>query len=414
MPDPSSRRRVRRRRVIGALLAAPVAAHVGPSFAEHTSHKPDPKARPQLAVSAAFAPNGDLWMVALDQQRRLTLRVSRDDGRTWGAPRVIETGDDTIAADGENRPKIAFGPNHWVVLAYTQPLAKPYTGEIRMLRSSNGGRTFSAPFTVHHDRQMITHRFESITFDSTGALHTLWIDKRDAEGARRAEGAGPAAKSAYAGAAVYRNVSTDGGATFGPDLKLAEHSCECCRIALAPDTTGGIVALWRHVFDVNVRDHAFARIAPRGVKSGPPVRASFDEWTIDACPHHGPGLAEAADGGFHAVWFGEHNGEAAVRYARLSADGQPLGEARSLPDPLAEHATVASAGQNLAIMWRSFDGTVTRLGAMVSIDGGKTFDMRELAVSADDNDHPLLVRKGSNLYAVWRTMKEIRVERLVS
>jgi len=399
--------------VIGAVLAAPVVAHVGRSLAEHTSHKPDPKARPQLAISAAFAPNGDLWIVALDPQRRLSLRVSRDDGRTWSAPRVIETGHDTIAADGENRPKIAFGPNHWVVLAYTQPLAKPYTGEIRMLRSSNSGRTFSAPFTVHHDRQMITHRFESITFDSTGALHTLWIDKRDAEAARRAEGAGASAKSAYAGAAVYRNVSTDGGATFGPDLKLAEHSCECCRIALAPDATGGIVALWRHVFDVNVRDHAFARIAPRGVKSATPVRASFDDWTIDACPHHGPGLAEASDGGFHAVWFGERNGETAVRYARLSAEGQPVGETRALPDPLAEHATVASTGQNLAILWRSFDGTVTRLGALVSTDGGKTFDMREVAASAEDNDHPLLVRKGRNLYAVWRTMKEIRVERLV-
>jgi hypothetical protein len=97
----------------------------------------------------------------------------------------------------------------------------------------------------------------------------------------------------------------------------------------------------------------------------------------------------------------------------LSAEGQPIGEVLSLPDPLAEHATVASAGQNLAILWRSFDGAATRLGAMVSADGGRTFDMREVATSAEDNDHPLLVRKGSNLYAIWRTMKEIRVERLV-
>jgi hypothetical protein len=144
-----------------------------------------------------------------------------------------------------------------------------------------------------------------------------------------------------------------------------------------------------------------------------PVRASFDGWAIDACPHHGPGIAVAEGGGFHAVWFGDRNGEAAVRYARLSPDGQPLGEARALPDPMAEHATIASAGSALAILWRSFDGTLTRLGAMVSVDGGKTFDMREVASSADENDHPLLVRNGRSLFALWRTSKEIRVERLV-
>jgi hypothetical protein len=406
--------RAGRRRVVGALVAATFSARVGRAAAEHAPHKASKKGpRPQLAINAAFAPNGDLWLVGLDEQQRLTVRVSRDDGRTWGTPHVLDTGKDVIAAEGEARPKIAFGPNNWVVLAYTQPLSRPYTGEIRMLRSTNGGRTFSAPFTVHQDRQVITHRFESIAFDASGALHTLWIDKRDGEAVRKAEGAGPMAKTSYAGAAVYRNVSLDGGATFGPDTRVADHSCECCRIALAPDTTGGIVALWRHVYDTNVRDHAFARIAPRGEKSGVPVRASFDGWAIDACPHHGPGLAVAEGGGFHAVWFGDRNGEAAVRYARLSPDGQPLGEARALPDPMAEHATIASAGSALAILWRSFDGTQTRLGAMVSVDGGKTFDMREVASSADENDHPLLVRNGRSLFALWRTSKEIRVERLV-
>lgn len=415
MAGRSAAKPLTRRRVVGALLATPLAAGGPAARAQHDGHQKGAgkAARPQLAIGAAFAPNGDLWIVGLDDLRRLTVQVSRDDGRTWGTARVIDIGKDTVAADGENRPKIAFGPHGWVVVSYTQPLARPYTGEIRMLRSADGGRTFSAPFTVHQNRQLITHRFESIFFDATGALHTLWIDKRDAEAARAAEPAAAAAKSAYAGAAVYRNVSFDGGASFGPDIRLADHSCECCRIALAPDTTGGVVAMWRHVFEGNVRDHAFARIAPRGEKAGHPVRASFDGWAIDACPHHGPGLASAAGGGFHAVWFGERDGEPAVRYARLSADGQPVGEVRALPDPLAEHATLASAGDALAILWRSFDGTLTRLGAMVSFDAGKTFDLREVATTTEDNDHPLLVRKGAQLHAIWRTAREVRVDRLV-
>jgi hypothetical protein len=404
---------VSRRRVAAALGLSVVGLPVV-GRAQHAGHeKGAGKApRPALAVSAAFGPKGDLWVVGLDDKRRLTLWTSSDDGHKWRSPRYLDMGKDVIAADGENRPKIVFGPRGWVVIAYTQPLAKPYTGEIRMLRSADGGRTFSAPFTVHRDRQVITHRFESVAFDATGALHAFWIDKRDAEAAR-AEAGEAAAKSAYLGAAVYRNTSTDGGATFGPDTRLAEHSCECCRIALAPDSTGGLAALWRHVFEGNVRDHAFARIAPRGKSASTAVRATFDEWTIDACPHHGPGLAAAADGGFHAVWFGEHAGESAVRYARLDEDGKPLGEPLALPDPFAEHATVASAGESLALAWRSFDGSVTRLTALLSLDGGKTFEPREVARTEGDNDHPLLVRKDRQLFAVWRTTKEMRVERLL-
>ncbi len=339
------------------------------------------------------------------------LNINTDGRRTWRAARVLDTGRDTIAAEGEARPKIAFGPNGWVVIAYTQPLALPYTGEIRAIRSADGGRTWHGPFTVHHDRQVITHRFQSLAFDATGALHVLWIDKRDAEAARRAAPTPAAAKTAYAGAAVYRTVSLDGGATFGADQLVAHNSCECCRIALAPTPEGGLAALWRHVYDGNVRDHAFARIAPRGESATAAIRASFDGWKIDACPHHGPGLARAAGGGYHAVWFGDRDGVAAARYARLAADGTP-GHARELPDPGAEHATLATVGETLAIAWRSFDGNVNRLRVLRSIDAGRTFEMREVAQSAGDNDHPLLLTQGTTLLALWRTQEEVVVERL--
>jgi len=363
--------------------------------------------RAGLAMSAVFAPDGSLWIVGLNDRRQLFVQRSSDNGARWSAPRVIDTGHDAIAAEGENRPKLAFGPNRWVVISYTQPLSKPYTGEIRMLRSTDGGASFSSPFTVHRDRQLITHRFESIAFDSTGALHTLWIDKRDLEAANRKDGEG-----AYAGAAIYRNVSLDGGRTFGPDIKLADHSCECCRIALAPAPSGGLAVMWRHVFAGNVRDHAFSTIAAGGGTASGVRRASFDEWTIDACPHHGPGLARGTAGTYHAVWFGIRNDEPAIRYARLDAQGAPRGPALALPDAGAEHADVDCIGANVAIVWRSFDGARTRYSAWISNDDGRTFATRALGSTEDESDHPFLVRRDRQLFAIWRTRKEVRVERV--
>jgi hypothetical protein len=369
-------------------------------------------------VGAAFAPDGGLWVVGLNPARRLFVQRSPDEGATWQAARLLDIGTDVVSADGENRPKIAFGPSGQAVITYTQPLSRPYTGEIRMLRSADAAQSFSAPFTVHRDRQLITHRFESVAFDAQGVLHTVWVDKRD-QALQKGSGA------AYRGAAIYRNESRDGGQTFGPDLKVADHSCECCRIALAPAPGGGLAALWRHVFAPNERDHAFATFgAPAKGAADPqavtqaavvraPVRATWDRWALDACPHHGPGLAPAAAGGYHAVWFGIRGGVPAVRYGRLDAQGAPAGEVQALPDVSAEHADIASAEQSVAIVWRSFDGEATRLRAWVSSDDGRTFQLRELSRSTDDNDHPRLVRQERNVFVVWRTLKEVRVHRVL-
>ena len=392
----------------------------------HAPAGPGQRRPPPLAMGAAFSPAGELWLVALDDKRRLFVQTSADEGRSWREPRVLDTGTDRIAADGETRPKLVFGPAGQAVISYTQLFFKPGAGQIRLLRSDDGGRSFSAAATVHQDRQLISHSLESVAFDARGTLHTLWVDKRDPERLARAaaaalpparagaSGTGPGRvgpKVDYRGAAIYRNESVDGGKNFGPDIKLADHSCECCRIALAPASDGSLVALWRHVFAPNVRDHAFAALAAPPLAE--PVRATFDQWAVEACPHQGPGLAAAQGGGYHAVWFGVRGGEGRVRYGRLDASGAPLGDVRSLPDERAEHASVESAGAQVAITWRSYDGQATRWRAWVSADEGRSFALRELGRATEDNDHALLARRGAEIFALWRTTQGVRVERLV-
>ena len=403
----ASQARVRRRLLAAAAAAVPGMAFGNGAGAGHAPGRV--AARPALACSAAVAPDASLWLTGLDEQGRLFVQQRSLEGALsqsrWTQRRVLDIGSDRVAADGESRPKIAFGPNGWVVIAWTQPLARPYTGEIRMIRSEDGGRSFSAPFTVHQDRQIITHRFESIAFDARGRLHVVWVDKRDAEAARKAG-------KPYVGAAIYRTLSDDGARSFGPDTLLAAHSCECCRIALAPAPDGGLVAMWRHVFDRNIRDHAFAIVGDLSRPAGPPARATQDLWALDACPHHGPGLTPAQSGGFHAVWFGERQGLQQVRYGRLTESGVPSGAWRALPDPGAEHADLASSGQRLAIVWRSFDGQATVLKAWISDDDGVNFVQRTLARSTQNTDHPRVLAHQGQLMALWRTSSEVFLENL--
>jgi hypothetical protein len=376
--------------------------------------KPARKPKSQLGIGTAFAPDGSLWWVGLNADNQLVIHSApaATTPQQWSAPRVIDIGGDPVSADGENHPKLLFGPNNTVLIAYTQPLAKPNTGFVRMLRSTDGGKTFSKPYTVHTDRQEITHRFESIGFDAKGVLHAIWIDKRDLEAAPKVGN-----KSSYRGAAIYRAFSLDGGATFGPDLKVADHSCECCRIAVAQGNDGAMNAMWRHVYEPDVRDHAFAALGATTTAPAATVRATFDEWHVNGCPHHGPGLVAAAEGGFHTVWFGirQQDGASAsgVRYARLKADGSPDAQTvRRLPDDRAEHADVMAQGQRVAIVWRSSAGLQTTLKAWLSSDGGKTFTERTLAQVQGDNDFARPVQHGARMAVVWRNPKEVQVYEL--
>jgi len=389
-------------------LVALVLVWVGGSAQAQPARKP----RPQLGIGVAFAPDGALWWVGLNAENQLVIQSAPAAATPpqWSPPRVIDIGGDPVSADGENHPKLLFGPDNTVLIAYTKPLPN-FAGFVRLLRSTDGGKTFAPPTTVHADRQEITHRFESIGFDAKGVLHALWIDKRDLEAAPKQGN-----KSSYRGAAIYRASSTDGGATFGPDTKVADHSCECCRIALAQGSDGVLNAMWRHVYEPDVRDHAFTALGTTAVPT-PLVRATFDEWHVNGCPHHGPGLAAAADGGFHTVWFGvrQQDGAAAsgVRYAHLRADGSPDARTvRRLPDDRAEHASVMAHGQRVAVVWRSSDGMVSTLKAWLSTDGGKTFTERKLAQIQGDNDFARPVQHGARMAVVWRNPKEVQVHAL--
>lgn len=394
-----------------------------PALAHHNTPAASDKAAAPYSGSA-FAPDGALWSVQLNTQGHLSVSVSRDDGQSWLPERVLETGSDHIKTSGESPPKIAFGPNRIVLISYAQPLAKKFTAEIRLLRSTDGGATFAPPVTLHQDRQVISHSYAAMAFDAKGALHTVWIDSRDKAAItaanENAEKTGQP-KTDYRGVSLYRNISLDGGASFGPDSKLSDYSCECCRIALAQTADGQIAALWRHLTLPNIRDHAFAVLStatPAAASATAvtplpePVRASFDNWAIDACPHHGPALSMAAGGGYHAVWFGERAGLTQVRYGKLDQNGHPTGAVIALPDDKAEHADILSSGNKLAIVWRSYDGSAMHLKAWISDDDGQHFMLKDIARTKLDSDYPQLLSKNGKIFVIWNTTGKRHVEAL--
>jgi hypothetical protein len=384
-----------------AILAALLGAQPTPAAAHDGAHGHREGGAP-LAASAAFDAEGGLWAASLEGER-LVVRRSADFGRSWSAPRTVVGAPERVAAEGDARPKLALGPAGEIYLSWTRPLSKPYTGEIRFARSLDGGRSFSPPFTVHTDRQEITHRFDALAVARDGRVIVVWIDKRDQEAAR-------SRGVAYRGAAVYYAVSDDRGASFRGDFKVAEHSCECCRIALAPLADGSVAALWRHVFAPNLRDHALAVLAADGRASGM-RRATFDDWRVDACPHHGPSLGVDSAGRLHAVWFTGAAGREGVHYGRLLEHG--IAGERRIGGESAAHADLATSGARVAIAWKEFDGARSHLRAMVSDDGGESWREVELAATDGASDQPRVLAWRGRFFVFWNTQHEPLLVRTV-
>lgn len=384
----------------GVLLPAVVLALVvqGAQAADAMpTMRPAKAARPELGSSAVFAPDGTLLAVAKQGEHVMVYRSS-DEGRSWSPLAVVNAQPEAISADGENRPKIAFAADGGLLVSWTHPFPKPNTGSIRFARATDG-QTFSPVQTVHRDSAEITHRFESLLVMPDNRVILAWIDKRDLEAAK-------ANKAPWRGAGIYAAVSSDGGRSFQPEHKLADHSCECCRVTSAIDADGAPLFMWRHVFEPNERDHALARLKPDGTVESV-QRATFDRWKVDGCPHHGPSLVVDERGVRHAVWFNQKDGAGRVFYGRLAAGSDIAVEGqRQVGGPRAAHADMAVAPGKLAIAWKEFDGERTQLRGLMSADGGDSFSEIALAATDGASDQARVVRRQDQLFVFWRTEKE--------
>ena len=85
------------------------------------------------------------------------------------------------------------------------------------------------------------------------------------------------------------------------ETRVATNVCFCCKTAIVTNDADVFVA-WRHLFDGGVRDIAVAHSSDGGLTFGQPVRASADNWKIDACPDDGPAMAIDGVGILHIVW----------------------------------------------------------------------------------------------------------------
>jgi hypothetical protein len=268
---------------------------------------------------------------------------------------------------------------------------------------------------VHSDRAEITHRFDSLNVAPDGKLTVSWVDKRDLIAAK-------AAGKKYDGAAIYYAISTDKGASFNLEQKLADSSCECCRIVTTNKPDGTVVALWRHVFEGSERDHMIAEIPTKEPSKTSaleannhevPRRATFGHWVIDGCPHHGAALASGGEGkhwwGYHMAYFDGNDKNPGLYYSRMdgvawaSTPPKKFGNNKNQEG----HPALLAIGEKVWLVWREInEGKATILGKFSEDDGKSWTEAKEWLTTNDKADYPILIQHKRMPYLVWNTQKE--------
>lgn len=313
----------------------------------------------QGVVSAA-------WVEEDKETRVILFARSEQPGGPIGRPVPVNQPTENVYYRQESPALAVLGNEVFVTWSQTHPKItpdKPFAGELRLSKSSDGGRTFSPSILVNDDNQVGQHAFDALQAARDGTLHMAWIDGR--EGKKEP------------GTFVAR--STDHGHTISRNLKIDDDTCVCCRTAVTTSADGTVYVAWRKIFDGNIRETVISRSMDAGETFSPPVIVGNDRWVYPACPHRPASLGIDRQGRLYVVWYTEGSDETPAIYLAYSDDqGKTFSDKKQLnrsKGTFPDHPQMAvdPAGR-IAVIWEEQSPVRREIVVSYSLDRGRSFN----------------------------------------
>ncbi len=266
----------------------------------------------------------------------------------------------------QEAPALAVsGEKVFITWALSHPKAgpdKPFTSELRLSRSLDGGRSFQPSVLVNDDDQLVAHSFDSLYLGHDGTLHIAWIDGRDG---KKDPG-------------TYATRSTDHGRTLAKNVKIDESTCVCCRTSLATSPEGTVYLAWRKIFEGNIRETVVARSTDGGQTFSEPVIVGHDRWVYAGCPHRPASLGVDRQGRLYVAWYTEGADETPAIYLSYSDDQgrtfSPKQALNSSKGTFPDHPQMAVDGQGrVVVIWEEQSPVRREVVMSASFDRGQTF-----------------------------------------
>ena len=357
---------------------------------------------PQIAVS----PAGMISLLVLYRDganSRVGFTMSHDGGDHFMPMKPVSEADVTISAHGENNPMMAVSSR--AVYALWEQTESDGTKSIVVGRSLNAGQTFEKPVRVNDNTTPSFHGFASLAAGPGGEVYVAWLDGRET----------PENPGTFD---VYLSRSTDRGATFGPNVRVARSACPCCRPYVALGKTGQVFIAWRKVFPGSIRDLVVSASKDGGQTFDQTTRVAEDGWQIQGCPESGASLLFSKDRLYIAWMTGGSDNRARVRLS-WSDDGgahfhSPSELSKSIRDPNHPFLAQSEIGQVLVcFQGRTFSTNETQWSKtsifVVEVDGDRLNNPQALANDGPSTSYPVLtIGPEGNTFVAWTGSGENR------
>jgi hypothetical protein len=264
------------------------------------------------------------------------------------APALALTGDDIYLTWALTHPKLT--PD------------KPFSNELRLSRSTDGGKTFLPSILVNDDEQITGHSFDSIHIAPDGVVHVAWIDAREG---KKEPG-------------TFAARSADRGRTVSKNLKVDEDTCVCCRTSLTSGLDGTLYAAWRKVLPGEIRETVVARSTDGGKTFSAPVMVGHDKWVFPGCPHRPASVGTDRLGRLYVAWYTEGVDETPAVFLAYSDDrGETFSPKQKLnvsKGTFPDHPQMAVDPEGrLVLVWEEQSPVRREIVMSVSLDRGQTF-----------------------------------------
>jgi hypothetical protein len=218
--------------------------------------------------------------------REYALRYSKFADGAWIPPATVAAGSDWFINWADFPSVVPVNGRLWAAHWLQQKPGDVYSYDVRIVVSSDGGGTWSPPFSPHDDGTPTEHGFVTL-LPAGDTVQAVWLDGRHTSGEHEHAAGGAAGAMTLRSAVIGAE-----GTTRGADVELDARTCDCCQTD-AVLTRDGAVVVYRDRSGEEIRDIAIVRRTADGWSE--PVHVSNDGWRIDGCPVNGPAIDARGD-----------------------------------------------------------------------------------------------------------------------
>jgi hypothetical protein len=322
-----------------------------------------PNKQPQLAT------DGQAVALAYGSGNTIYFARSDDGGKTFSTPAVVSR-DGVISLGARRGPRIAFASGAIVVSAIVGEKGRGADGDLLSWRSTDGGKTWSAPVKVNDVSGSAREGLHAMSGDGK-ALFATWLDLRSK------------------GTRLYGSSSSDGGATWSKNVLVYESPsgsiCECCHPSVVAGA-GRIAVMFRNQAE-GARDMYVTTSTDGGRTFSAAKKLGTGTWMLNACPMDGGGLLLHPKG-VMAAWRRD-------KTVFLSVGDGAETQIGAGKDPV-----IAPLPRGPVVAWTSPEGLVAQVPGS---DKPALLDPRGAYAS-------LLPLRGGAMLAAWESGGTIRIE----